>query len=158
MKELDRDSWHWRLATVYGLMTDFTYRDQTIDVCKYVWMVMSGILMVLIAIAAGGLLFAVPVGDALGWVAAMISMQQVIPPSELARVTVAVIITGALMGVGGLVGFGILSWNDNRKLRALAAQSPTVPVPNKQSGVLALWFKGIREKTCFTFVVKKKEA
>ncbi len=149
---MKRDTWHWRLATVYGTMADNWYRDQTINVCTYVSHVVWGALVVAFIIAVGGVV-AWGVGDTLAWLAVRaqgLHANPGVPTILMLTMIVALMLAGVI-----LWGMEIAEKRERQLSAMFQAHFAGIPYEKKRPGVLALWYKGIKEKTCFTFKVEK---
>jgi len=149
---MKRDSLSWRLASYYGPIDDWNkFEDIKTDVCSYARAVMVGVknvLLILIALAVVSLF----VGDFMAWVAASITLHDWIRPNEPAGLFI-----GAICLIGGTAFFIVCKEKFVPIIRDYVNRDKTTEdCKQHEPSVLALWYKGIKEKTCFTITIEKK--
>ncbi len=126
--KLNKDSLHYRLATVYG---HFPKYEIETDLCSYTKQVIKGIYPVLMITALGGFL-SIPTGNFLAWVAYLFTFGQ-INPNEL---TIVFMVLAALV----VSLFGAFCYNEHQKTKP--------DKPPKPDNFVGLAYKSVKNKMC----------
>lgn len=151
--ELSKESYHWRLATVYGPLSDSEYLDsdyqgnytgRQTNICNYVVAVAVGVGACLIWAFFGALILGFPAGSTLGWLAAMVGTHGWISPESSAlALPVFVLFIACLMAMAWAVD-RYKQYKIDRCFHT-SGQDPTL---------LDLWYRSFKDKTCVRLVIK----
>lgn len=140
---LSKNSWHWRLAHTYA-QVDY-WKMQETDFCTYSQYVLRGAFAALAIVLLAGMI-AAPAGGFIGWIAAMLSLGQVVPPDDLAIAFMAVVFVLGAIGLGVLFAKFSLKREDERLSRRW--DNNYVPPKKKEPSFFALLYRKLKEKTC----------
>jgi hypothetical protein len=132
--ELNRTSWHYRLATIYGPMSGHYPRE---DICSYVRAVLRGVCFVVFLSAIGGVLIGMIYGNLLAWAIASWQYHMLIHMDPPAVAGVAVTSALALAGIFATIA----SWV-TRKLRSRDRHV------SKKPTFIGEAYRSFKEKSC----------
>lgn len=94
---VSKKSWHYRLATTYGLESKFNIINDETDICSYSRSVIIGIIIVLVIIGVGTVC-AYPISQALLWLGFCVASLEFIDLLNIGLVAIGVLeIVGLLL-------------------------------------------------------------
>lgn len=150
MHTMNKNSWHYKLATAGKDPWELEYFDEECDnFCKYARSVFNGIMRYsvmgfILAVAFGITVYAV--GDFLAWVGWMLLNLALVEPG----VGATFIIIASIL-VGGFFLFDLISKGIKKAAYAAHKTSHNIHVAleKKESGFIHLLYKKYKEKVCF---------
>jgi len=148
MKQLsiDTSSLHWRLASVYGPLSEWKVRNHGTDICEYTRAVLAGIVKWFLCIGLGA--FAgLCLGDALAWIAAGIVTHFVSPNTPA---TVAVLFIGGITAVflWFLITDLISHWLYRRAKRRLEKEAGNQDDEEREPSFIVEAYRAFKDKYC----------
>ena len=143
------NSWHYRLATTYGLVSTYWLARGEGDFCSYLRGVFLGMLFVFLITVLGTILTAGLVGMPLIWLAAsVLELGWHFPPAEVG----VFLLFDGVIAIMAFFGWFHLSGNYAKTVKAvkiaLGANSEKTVV-EKEPGFVSLAYRKFKEKTCF---------
>jgi len=131
----NRNSLHYRLATVYGSYDGSWDCDK--NFCTYSKSVFRGFLLTLVIVIAGVMLLA-PQINMLIWLAVRLPSQKLIPPDEINSFIIGATFI-AIEIVGGLL---VLKFKLGDSKTYISNIIPTTP------SFIKTWYQSFKDKTC----------
>lgn len=148
MKQLsiDTSSLHWRLASVYGPMSERDVRMHGTDICEYTRAVLAGIVKWFLCIGLGAFV-GLCLGDALAWIAAGI-VTNFVDPGMPATVAVLVISGVTAVFLWLLVTDWIKEWLYRRAKRRLEKEADEQDDEEREPSFIVEAYRAFKDKYC----------
>ncbi len=163
MSKVNTSSLLWRLASVYGPLTECDYvgrqNPHTLNVCQLVRAIAKGTFWWCVAMAAG-MLYGAVTGSALAYIAAAIMTGTWVSMDDGEWMTPVGIGLHALVVVIFLLGVASVWWVEiakpylrEKKRQRLALREGQEQ--EEQPSILMVWLKSIHDKVCINLTVTR---
>lgn len=143
------NSWHYRLATTYGPVSEYWLARGAGDFCSYLRGVFLGMMLVFLITILGSILTVALIGMPLIWlVASVLELGWHFPPAEVG----IFILFDICIAIMAFFGWFHLSGNYAKTVKAVKIALGTnseKTVVKKEPGFIRLAYSKFKEKTCF---------